>query len=54
MMRVWIGVALVGLWIPALYVLFEGAWFSAAIVSCAVYWFLMRGTIASPGTTQEE
>jgi NCS1 family nucleobase:cation symporter-1 len=47
-------VALIGLWVPSLYVLFEGSWFSAAIVSCTVYWLLMRDRIASPGTIQEE
>lgn len=37
-----IGVAVVGLIIPALGFLFEGAWFSATIVSVTVYWLLMR------------
>ncbi|NKB88605.1 MAG: nitrate reductase [Acidobacteria bacterium] len=46
--------ALVGLWVPSLYALFEGAWFSAAFVSCTVYWLMMRDTIASPGPIQEE
>ncbi|PYO60284.1 MAG: nitrate reductase, partial [Gemmatimonadetes bacterium] len=35
-------VALAGLVHPALRFLFDGAWFSAAVVSFGVYWFLMR------------
>ena len=45
-MGVGIFTALVGLWVPPLYVLFQGSWFSAAGVSFAAYWFLMRDTIA--------
>ena len=46
--------ALVGLWVPALYVLFQGAWFSAAGVSFVAYWLLMRDTIAPRTSSQEE
>ena len=34
--------ALAGLFVPRLAFLFSGAWFSAAIVSFALYWILMR------------
>ncbi len=37
-----IGIAVVGLVVPTLGFLFEGAWFSATIVSVTVYWLLMR------------
>ncbi|HMB91287.1 MAG TPA: NCS1 family nucleobase:cation symporter-1 [Rhodothermales bacterium] len=37
-----IGVALLGKIIPSLVLLFNGAWFSAALVSFAVYYVLMR------------
>ena len=38
-----IGVALLGLAVPSLAFLFEGAWFSATIVSAAVYgWLMLR------------
>jgi nucleobase:cation symporter-1, NCS1 family len=39
-----IGVALAGALHPSLAFLFNGAWFSAAIVSFLVYWALMRGS----------
>jgi NCS1 family nucleobase:cation symporter-1 len=42
-----IATALVGLAVPALRVLFDGAWFSAAIVSAVVYRALMRGAVVS-------
>ena len=45
-MALGIAVALVGLWVPSLYVLFQGSWFSAAGVSFAAYWLFMRDTIA--------
>jgi NCS1 family nucleobase:cation symporter-1 len=38
-----IATALVGKVVPGLGFLFSGAWFSAAIVSFALYWVLMRG-----------
>lgn len=41
-------VALAGLAHPSLRFLFNGAWFSAAIVSFGVYWVLMRGS-GEPG-----
>ena len=37
-----IGVALLGLVVPGLAFLFEGAWFSATIVAAGLYWMLMR------------
>jgi NCS1 family nucleobase:cation symporter-1 len=37
-----VGVALLGLASPALRLLFDGAWFSATIVSASVYYHLMR------------
>ncbi len=37
-----IAVALLGLVVPGLAFLFEGAWFSATIVSAGLYWLLMR------------
>ncbi len=39
-----IGVALAGTLHPSLAFLFNGAWFSATIVSFVVYWALMRGS----------
>lgn len=44
--------ALIGLWVPALYVLFQGSWFSAAGVSFVAYWLFMRDTIASQNLNQ--
>lgn len=44
-----IGVAIVGLVVPTLGFLFEGAWFSATIVSVTVYWLLMRGHASRGG-----
>jgi len=41
-----VAVAGLGLLVPALRFLFDGAWFSAAIVSSLVYYLLMR---RSPG-----
>ncbi len=41
-----IAVALAGRLDPRLRFLFDGAWFSAALVSLAIYWALMRGRIA--------
>jgi NCS1 family nucleobase:cation symporter-1 len=38
-----IGVAVIGLAVPSLSFLFEGAWFSATLVAGSVYWLLMRG-----------
>jgi NCS1 family nucleobase:cation symporter-1 len=46
--------ALIGLWVPTLYVLFETSWFSAAIVSSVAYWFFMRDTIAPRDQNMEE
>ena len=43
-------VALAGLTSPSLRFLFDGAWFSAAIVSFGVYWMLMRTRNAEVGT----
>ena len=37
-----IGVAVLGLLVPALDFLFEGAWFSATIVAAGVYAVMMR------------
>jgi NCS1 family nucleobase:cation symporter-1 len=37
-----IGVAVVGMVVPSLSFLFEGAWFSATLVAAGVYWLLMR------------
>ena len=37
-----IGVAVLGLVVPSLSFLFEGAWFSATLVAGSVYWLLMR------------
>ena len=37
-----IGVAVLGLAVPSLSFLFEGAWFSATLVAGGVYWLLMR------------
>ncbi len=42
-----LGTALVGKLVPALDFLFNGAWFSAAIVSFLVYWLLMGDKIHS-------
>ena len=39
-----IAVALLGLVVPGLAFLFEGAWFSATIVSALLYWLLMRNS----------
>ena len=39
-----IGVALLGLAVPALRILFDGAWFSGTIVAASVYFLLMRRT----------
>ncbi len=39
-----VGVALLGLAAPALRFLFDGAWFSATLVSGLVYWLLMRAS----------
>lgn len=44
-----VGVALLGALVPSLHFLFSGAWFSAAIVSFAVHWWLAGG--ASRRTT---
>ncbi|HWP37773.1 MAG TPA: NCS1 family nucleobase:cation symporter-1 [Gemmatimonadales bacterium] len=38
-----IGIALIGTLVPSLRFLFDGAWFSAAIVSFGLYWMLMKG-----------
>lgn len=38
-----IGIALIGTLVPSLRFLFDGAWFSAAIVSFGLYWVLMKG-----------
>jgi len=37
-----LAVATVGLIVPALRFLFDGAWFSAAIVAGVLYWMLMK------------
>jgi NCS1 family nucleobase:cation symporter-1 len=37
-------VAWVGIWVPALHVLYDAAWFSGSITSAIVYAVLMRGT----------
>lgn len=46
-----INVAVVGLAVPGLRVLFDGAWFSAAIGSAVVYRALMRGADTAPART---
>ncbi len=43
-----IATALVGLAVPGLRLLFDGAWFSAAIVAALVYRALMREAVAAP------
>ncbi len=51
-----VGTALAGLLHPSLRFLFSGAWFSAAIVSFAAYWALMRRYAPAPapvGLTEE-
>jgi NCS1 family nucleobase:cation symporter-1 len=45
-----VAVALAGLLHPSLRFLFSGAWFSAAIVSFLLYWWLMRGRAQSAVT----
>jgi NCS1 family nucleobase:cation symporter-1 len=42
------GAALLGVLVPSVSFLFSGAWFSATLVSFAVYWALMRGTEVLP------
>lgn len=44
-----VGLAVVGLLLPALDFLFEGAWFSATIAAAVVYALLMRRRSTSPG-----
>jgi len=41
-----VAVALAGKLHPGLAFLFNGAWFSAAVVSIALYWLLMRRSAA--------
>jgi NCS1 family nucleobase:cation symporter-1 len=41
-----VGAALLGAVVPALHFLFSGAWFSAAIVSFVVHWWLARRAVA--------
>jgi len=47
-----IAVALVGTLHPSLAFLFDGAWFSAAIVAFILYYLLMRGDILRRGDTK--
>ena len=44
-----IAVVLLGILVPALGFLYDGAWFSATLVSGLIYWWMMRDPLEVGG-----